>query len=110
MLTRRLVYRLQLLLSLSSSVFLGREFHRTQRLYFTLSNMILHQPGELDPRIFTSEDQGGPVIPVGAGFHQLHSLSLSVCSTKVTCQSQNYVTIDGQSASLSWCPAAICCP
>jgi hypothetical protein len=36
--------------------------------YFTLPDSRLPQPGGPGPRIYISQEQGGPVIPPGTGF------------------------------------------
>jgi hypothetical protein len=37
--------------------------------YFTVSISRLPQPGGPGPRIYTPQEQGGPVITPGTGFH-----------------------------------------
>jgi hypothetical protein len=61
-LTRGWVYRLQLLLSLVSAVILTSEFHGTH------DHILLPKPGGPEPRIYISQEQGGPVITPGTGF------------------------------------------
>jgi hypothetical protein len=58
------VYRLQLQLVLASAVILGSE----SRPYFTASDSIVPQPAGPGPRVYISQEQGGPVIPPGSGF------------------------------------------
>jgi hypothetical protein len=57
----------------------------------------LPQPGGPGPRIYIPQEQCGPVIPLGTGFHcwrlTCHLPSSSSC----------YFVTDGQSAKLSWC-------
>jgi hypothetical protein len=45
--------------------------------YFTVSDSRLPQPGEPGPRIYIPQEQGGPVIPPGTGFHFRRLLRLS---------------------------------
>jgi hypothetical protein len=57
----------QLLLSLARAVTLGSKSRRTHGLIL-LSHLRLPQPGRPGPRIYITQEQGGPVIPSGTGF------------------------------------------
>jgi hypothetical protein len=45
--------------------------------YYTVSDSRLHQPGGPGPRIYISQEQGGPVITPGTGFPFLRLLRLA---------------------------------
>jgi hypothetical protein len=75
---------------------------------------------EGEPRICIPQEQGDPVITPGTGFSYRHLVRPSglrwrystppprgIQLFKFKSQSQNYVTTDGQSASLSWNKAPI---
>jgi hypothetical protein len=63
------VCNLLLMLGLASAVPLGSESRRTQ--YHTLFSQFLRlpQPEGPGPRIYIPQEQGGPVMPQGTGFH-----------------------------------------
>jgi hypothetical protein len=67
-LTRGRICRLQLLLTRTRAVILGFTVPRDSWPYFTVSDSKLPQPGGPGPRIYISQEQGGPVIPPGTGF------------------------------------------
>jgi hypothetical protein len=60
-LTRGWVYRLQLLMGLASAVILGSKSRGTPD--HTVPDMRLPQPVGLGPRIYISQEQGGPITP-----------------------------------------------
>jgi hypothetical protein len=49
---------------------------RDSRSYFTVSDSSLPQPGGPGPRIYISQEQGGPVIPPKFTFHRLRLAGL----------------------------------
>jgi hypothetical protein len=67
-LMRGRVCRLQLLLALASAVILRSESRGIRDS---------HQPGGPGPRIYIPQEQGGPVIPPGTGFHFRRLLRLA---------------------------------
>jgi hypothetical protein len=89
--------------------------------YFIVSDSRLPQPRSPSPRIYIPPENGGPVIPPDTGFpfhcllrlaglrwrysnpppHGMTSLAESES------ESESYITIDGQSTSLSWNKAPI---
>jgi hypothetical protein len=73
-LTRGLVCRLQLLLSLVSKVILKVRVLRDSWPYFTISDSRLPQPGRPGHRIYIPHDQGDLVIPPDTGFPFRHLL------------------------------------
>jgi hypothetical protein len=68
-LTRGWVCRLELLLVLASAVILRSDTPAwDSRPHFTVSDSRLTQPGGPSPRIYISQELGGPVIPPGTEF------------------------------------------
>jgi hypothetical protein len=67
-LTRGWVCHLQFLLALASAVILRSECCGTH-YHILLSDSRLPQPGGPGPRIYIPQEQGGPVIAPGTGFH-----------------------------------------
>jgi hypothetical protein len=67
---------------------------RRTRNHTLLSHMRLPQLGEPGPRIYIPQEQGGRVMPPGTGFTFRRLWWL-------------HITVDGQSASLSWCQVSI---
>jgi hypothetical protein len=127
-LTRGRVCNLLLLLSLASAVPLGSKSRRTQEHILLSQFLRLHHPGEPGPRIYISQGQGCPDIPLGTGvpFRRLllfaglrwgnsnpppHGI-LTHCRSR----SRSYFTTDGQpvsqpvsqSVSMSWYRAPLC--
>jgi hypothetical protein len=68
-LMRGRVCRLQLLLVLASAVILGSDSRGTHGHILLSQIRDSPQPGGPGPRIYIIQEQGGPVIPPGTGFH-----------------------------------------
>jgi hypothetical protein len=60
-------WSVQLLLGITSAVFLGYKSRRTHDHTFTVSNLRLHQTGGPGSCIYFPQEQGSPVIPPGIG-------------------------------------------
>jgi hypothetical protein len=83
--------------------------------YFTLSDSRLPQPGGPGPRIYITQEKGGPVIPQGTGFPFCRLLRLAGLRWRYSNpppsvvvlihwrQSRSHIATDGQSISKSWC-------
>jgi hypothetical protein len=69
----------QLFLGLARAVTLESESRRTHG-HILLSQTRLPHPGGPSPRIYIPEEQGGPVIPPGTGFH-----FLCLCGERCRC-------------------------
>jgi hypothetical protein len=78
------------------------------------SRLRLCQPAEPILRVYISQEQGGPVIPLATWYPCCPHLRLTgyggavlTCLHKASLEKSSYLTIDGQSASLSWYQATI---
>jgi hypothetical protein len=65
------VCRFELLLGITSAVFLGSESPRDSIPYFIVSLFETPQPGGPGPRIYIPQEEDSPVIPPG-NFNDLH--------------------------------------
>jgi hypothetical protein len=68
---------------------------------FSVSDSRLPQLEGLGPRIYFPQEHGGPVITPGTGFPFRRFLRFAGLRW-LECESESYVTTDGQPASLSW--------
>jgi hypothetical protein len=66
------VYSLYSLLGLPSAVIPASESHRTHN-HFLLSQILrLLKPGDLDLRLYVSQEHDGPIVLPGTGFQPFH--------------------------------------
>jgi hypothetical protein len=86
------------------------ESRRTHN-HILLSHLRLPQPGGPGSCIYIPQEQGGPVIPPGTGFHLCLLLRLARLWWRYSnpsphraelCPSQSHVTTDSQSVTMSW--------
>jgi hypothetical protein len=77
-LTRGRVFNLLLLLCLASAVPLGSESHGVQDHILLPQSFRLPQPGGPDPRIYISQEQGGPVPRVQGPQRKLYGIQLLI--------------------------------
>jgi hypothetical protein len=109
-LTRGQVCNLLLLLVLTSAVPLGPEPRGTKDHILLSQFLRLPQPGGPGPCIYIPQEQGGPDIPPGTGFHFRRLLRLTGLWWRYSIlplhgsapknKSQSHVTTDGQSGTL----------
>jgi hypothetical protein len=99
----------QLLLGLARAVTLVSKSRRTHD-HILLSHLRLSQLGGPGPRIYIPQEQGGPVIPLGTGFHFVDSSDsqgygggiltlLHTGNELYSSQSQSHIATDGRSVS-----------